>query len=307
MSDLSVSTDGGDIEAPPSRREKSRHIVAIRDPQSGPPQSSTGELAEGISRWIEAASSFFYVEIASVVLLFSCIANWFPWVYMKYALSVACVSLGICLILQTAEFLVPGFLERVVIKQREDGRGGHTIEKICSVFLLIWWLIGTGIITFRGPFVETSNGWFAAWGGLLATIRWSVGIKSSYFREQRTEGLKYLKYLQFLSFILIFASIPPLRQKWENWGGAGFGIAAGALTLVGTLYLTQLYDDISRDVMKLTVLMLFLLWACVAGVCTFHGPFLSTNNGYFACWLGCLCTLKLGVIEIAKRDEEEIQ
>lgn len=158
MSDLSVSTDGGDIEAPPSRREKSRHIVAIRDPQSGPPQSSTGELAEGISRWIEAASSFFYVEIASVVLLFSCIANWFPWVYMKYALSVACVSLGICLILQTAEFLVPGFLERVVIKQREDGRGGHTIEKICSVFLLIWWLIGTGIITFRGELLVFGRG-----------------------------------------------------------------------------------------------------------------------------------------------------
>ena len=69
---------------------------------------------------------------------------------MKYALSVGAVSLGICVVLQTAEFLFPGFLGRVVVKERSDGSGGHTVEKIASVFLLVWWSIGTGIITFSG-------------------------------------------------------------------------------------------------------------------------------------------------------------
>jgi len=68
---------------------------------------------------------------------------------MKYALSVACVSLGICLILQTLEFLIPGFLEWNLVPP-SNGSEGHRVEKVCSVVLLLWWCIGTGIITFKG-------------------------------------------------------------------------------------------------------------------------------------------------------------
>jgi hypothetical protein len=125
--------------------------------QNGPPQTSTSELAAGISRWIEASSSFFYVELASLVLIFACVADWFPTTWHKYALSVACVSLLICLILQTAEFLIPGFLDLVLIDKREDGSGGHTVQKICSVFLLVWWIFGTGIITFHGEYLSCSK------------------------------------------------------------------------------------------------------------------------------------------------------
>ncbi len=125
--------------------------------QSAPPQTSTSELAAGISRWIEASSSFFYVELASLVLMFACVADWFPTTWHKYALSVACVSLIMCLILQTAEFLIPGFLELVVIDKRGDGSGGHTVQKLCSVFLLVWWIFGTGIITFHGEFFSSAK------------------------------------------------------------------------------------------------------------------------------------------------------
>ena len=69
---------------------------------------------------------------------------------MKYAVSVGAVSLGVCVVLQTVEFMNPGFLGKVVVKEREDGGGGHTVEKIASAFLLLWWSIGTGIITFSG-------------------------------------------------------------------------------------------------------------------------------------------------------------
>lgn len=150
----------GDIETPPpkqkhtkkkreSRKSNSSEDRIIERPQSGPPQSNPDELAEGLSRWIAASTSFFYVEIFSLVLVFACWADWSNWSYMKYALSVGAVSLGICVILQTAEFVSPGFLEKVVVKERSDGRGGHNVEKIASVFLLLWWSIGTGIITFR--------------------------------------------------------------------------------------------------------------------------------------------------------------
>ncbi|KAL7538840.1 hypothetical protein ACHAXR_008823 [Thalassiosira sp. AJA248-18] len=100
--------------------------------QNGSPQTSTSELAAGLSRWMEASNSFIYVELASFVLLLACVADWYPTASYKYALSVACVSLVVCLTLQTAEFLIPGFLEWVVIAPREETDSGHTVQKICS-------------------------------------------------------------------------------------------------------------------------------------------------------------------------------
>mmetsp|Transcript_16514 Transcript_16514/g.31472 ORF Transcript_16514/g.31472 Transcript_16514/m.31472 type:complete len:339 (+) Transcript_16514:179-1195(+) len=303
-----------------SRNEKKNHesqisISNIPDPYADTvPTTSTAELAAGISRWIDSSQNFFYVELSSLVLLFAVVALWddtkylnaegdiVQSVWMKYALSVACVSLGICLILQTLEFLIPGFLEWNLVPP-SNGSEGHRVEKVWSVVLLLWWCIGTGIITFKAPFVNSSNGWFGAWGGLLATMKWAVGITTNHFRDAPT-GIKYLKYLAFTSIVLVFASIPPIRHKWLHWEGAGFSIAASALTLIATAYLLLMYGDIPRNVMKLTVVLLFILWVCVAGVCTFHGPFVALNNGYFACWFGLLCALRLSIHELNDQSPE---
>jgi len=171
------------------------------------------------------------------------------------------------------------------------------------VFLLLWWTIGTGIITFYYPFFDTSNGWFAAWGGFFATLHWCLGIDTSTFNDL-SEGRRYIKFLQFWSLVLIFASISPLRSKPAGYGGAGFAIAAGALTLIACMYVISLYDELSREVMRMTMMLLFLLWACVAGVCTFYGPFLVPNNGYFACWTGCFCAFKLWIIQWTSSERE---
>jgi len=258
MSDISYNSDDEESKAPQIHRVQAA------------PQTTTSELAAGMSRWLEAAHSFFYVELASLILLFACIGDWYSTKLYKYALSVACVSLLLCLILQTAEFLLPGFLEWVLIEKREDGTGGHSIQKISSVVLLFWWILGTGIITFKGPFVTTSNGWFGAWGGLLATTKWAIGLKKELYND-KPQGLKQLYNISICSVILLFASIPPLTQKWEHYGGAGFSIAGAVLTLIGCIYLITMYNDIPRTMMKITVLLLFVLWACIAGVTTFYG------------------------------------
>lgn len=86
------------------------------------------------------------MEVSSLVLLLACIAQWSPTPWFQYAMSVASISLGVCLILQTMEFLTPGFLKKPVI-------GEHASEKLCSVFLLLWWIFGTGFITFKGRLV----------------------------------------------------------------------------------------------------------------------------------------------------------
>ena len=151
----------------------------------------------------------------------------------------------------------------------------------------------------------TSNGWFGAWGGLLATVKWSIGMKRSLYND-KPEGLKQLYNIAICSLILLFASIPPLVQKSENYGGAGLAIAGSAITLIACAYMVTMYSDIPRTMMKITVLLLFVLWACVAGVTTFHGPFLVTNNGFFAAWLGCLSALNLMVLEMKDTSPEHV-
>lgn len=177
--------------------------------------------------------------------------------------------------------------------------GEHSAEKLCSVFLLLWWIFGTGFITFKGPFIFTSNGWFGAWGGLMFSCQWCIGLDFVSYDSQSRE-VKHLINLVFCSIVTILASISPLREKSFRFEGAGLSIAAGAVTLIVCAYLIGMYKDIKKDVMKLTAILLFVLWVITAGICTYIGPFLLTGNGFFACWLAALCALKIAMIE---RDE----
>lgn len=99
-------------------------------------QNSTSEIVEGAKAWSQVARAFLYVEVSSLVLMFACIGIWTsksP--YLSYALSVSVISLAACLIIQTGEFVRPGLLAKV--------------EKPVSLFLFVWWAVGTGIITFK--------------------------------------------------------------------------------------------------------------------------------------------------------------
>lgn len=195
-----------------------------------------------------------------------------------------------------------------------------------------------------GPFVTTSNGWFGAWGGLLATVKWSIGLKNLSFYsdgdESQPSGMRQLYILAICSVILLFASIPPLTQGWEHKGGAGLAIAGSTITCIACAYLISMYSDVPRNMMKVTVVMLFVLWTVVACVCTFRGPFLFTSklyryaskympecvpvscaaspqpntvlshfpamvdNGFFAAWIGCLSAFNLLLTEMKDASPE---
>ena len=68
--------------------------------------TSSSEIITEAKAWSNVAKSFIFVEVSSLVLMFSCIGIWTsnsP--YLSYALSVSVVSLGLCLIIQTYEFV----------------------------------------------------------------------------------------------------------------------------------------------------------------------------------------------------------
>ena len=72
-----------------------------------------------------------------------------------YALLVSCISMVVALVY-------------VVL----DVKRGHDAErsKYLSIFMLVWWVPGTGILTFDHPFACTGNGYFAAWTAGLAAV-----------------------------------------------------------------------------------------------------------------------------------------
>ena len=78
-------------------------------PPSSGHQTAPVEVVVNVKAWAQIAKSFLYVEVSSLVLMFACIGSWYESAYVSYALSVAVVSLVVCLIMQTGEFVKPGF------------------------------------------------------------------------------------------------------------------------------------------------------------------------------------------------------
>jgi hypothetical protein len=243
--------------------EMEMNTVAVQEqtaddaPSSGGGGTNPADVVAGTKAWAQVAKGFAYVEISSLVLMFACIGMWDKnyWYYSElcYALSVSVISLAACLIIQTGEFVKPGLLEK--------------IEKPVSLFLFVWWGIGTGVITFRAPFTTTSNGFFAAWAGFLFTTKWALNIDSSQYTELE-KGRKHLFLLFACGLLELFSTIHPISIGM-NKGEAAWGMTAGILTIIITGVLFKAYDDIAISIMKVTSAFLFCMWATVAGGKTF--------------------------------------
>lgn len=253
------------------------------------PQTSPTEIVEATKAWSQIAKSFMYVEVSSLVLMFACIGVWksSSGSLLSYALSVSVISLAACLIIQTGEFVKPGLLEKV--------------EKPVSLFLLLWWTIGTGVITFKGPFLLVSNGYFSAWAALLFTTHWALNIDTSKFTELEY-GRKILVSFMVAAAVEMFACIPFIANDFFL-GQAAWGLTAGLITLLICGAIIKLYDDMNAQVLKINAILMFVIWATVAGVCTFDGPFLSAGNGYFASWGGFVASTFFLQHVMAREDE----
>lgn len=279
-----MSTDDDENEKSPEAVARPDGPVADEEADAGTPaaaptdqtphQTSPAAIVEATKAWSQVAKSFMFVEVASLVLMFSCIGAWGPGRSheLAYALSVSVISLAACLAIQTGEFLRPGLLEKV--------------ERPVSLSLFVWWVVGTGVITFRAPFPVVGNGYFSSWAGLGFTGHWALNIDIEKF-NQLDKGRKILFGFILLSAVLMFACIPFLISG-AFIGQSAWGLSAGVISLVVGVTLFKLHDDVDARVSKILAVVLFAMWAVVAGVCTFDGPFRLAGNGYFASWGGFL-------------------
>ena len=101
--------------------------------------------------------------------------------------------------------------------------------------------------------------------------------------------------------VTLFASIPEIGFYYN--GNAIWGLTAGILTFISTLFILQKYDDIPIQMLKLYAAIMFIIWATVAGVLTFDGPFRDTGNGYFATWGGFIVAVFFANHQFSREDE----
>jgi hypothetical protein len=155
---------------------------------------------------------------------------------------------------------------------------------IVSVLLLVLWIFGTGFMTFKAPFVKTSNGYFGAWLALIAAFTLCKG------HSETVRGLigklgahGHLMIALFLAsaVLLVQTLIDTIdHAKYKNEVVAWI-CSVTSLVLCIVVVVLQPQDA----VLKWIMLAMFVLWCVGVGFLTFDGPYVFSSNAYFACWV----------------------
>uniref|UniRef100_A0A7S4BHK4 Ammonium transporter AmtB-like domain-containing protein n=1 Tax=Chrysotila carterae TaxID=13221 RepID=A0A7S4BHK4_CHRCT len=189
-----------------------------------------------------------------------------------YAIVLSVISFLFCIPLLALAARSPALLEKDI--------AGGTVGLICAVCMSLWWLPGTGVLTYRDPFTFLGNGYFGAWAGLVGSLAWLASIVGTGGIENTQRGP--MIGLIVSSIALLIACVDHDEEKDPE---TSFGIALSVVTAVlaaGMLFLSPL----KPIVLKACAALLVPLWIAGAGVLTFKDPFKAAGNGYFSSWAG---------------------
>jgi len=243
--------------------------------------------------------------VAASVLLISLIVSPLRLAYHAYSISAAVIA------------MVFSMLGIYFYKKRNIGTrhlatlpllGAVNLENANDMFIFIWWIFATVVLTFFGPFEETSNGFFAAWIGLYFAVVSSTNGKLNMERMKKaTEGEQgYMNVALTASVVLICSLLKFLGSQF--WGETVFAMVAGSLTIV-IVAMISLTASAKSALKKYPVFdFLGVFWVISALLTTFRGPFLVTGNGYFAVWAGSVSCFMVSSVskEIAEEGQGDI-
>jgi cytochrome bd-type quinol oxidase subunit 2 len=165
-----------------------------------------------------------------------------------------------------------------------------------SWFLLIWWAFGAGFMTFKSPFVATSNGYFGAWLALYAafmlcqnqseTLRGWIGQVGAH--GNLLVALTVASAAVLAQTLILTVDSHRFENEVVAW-------ICSVTSLVICLLIVLL--KVQDDVLKWIMLGMLALWSVGVGFLTFDGPYVVTSNAYFACWIA-LCVSKTFVLRL---------
>lgn len=165
--------------------------------------------------------------------------------------------------------------------------GDITIQNANSLFLFLWWLVATSVLTFGGPFLETGNGYLAAWAGFILSI---LGL-ANYFESIKdlVEGNRGFVTGLLIASIIQLAALPRYVSGSPE---AIFALVVTCVTII-VILLQTVKEDLAGAFYVRFFRILAGLWVVSACLVTFRGPFLFTGNGYFSAWGGMFFCVKI--------------
>lgn len=189
------------------------------------------------------------------------------------------------------------------------------IWKWGSLFLLVWWMCGTGVSTFKdGPYKKAGNGYFSMWVALLSAAKiFSLAFFTTNddpvtdvvdaVKKSANKGSSYyVATLLFSLAVLIAAAIECDERDDRGVSGAcedyyGWAVACPVLSICVCIFMIiamalELFEAEMMLIVK-SVCTSFLLNIWIAGTycITFRRPFPSpavNANGWFGAWLALI-------------------
>jgi hypothetical protein len=143
-------------------------------------------------------------------------------------------------------------------------------------------------LTFDGPFLVTSNGYFASWACVVFALV-ALGVTPDSLRS-RAGGMGYVNALMVASIIQICAIAPKLGGGKGN-GQSMYSLIVCILTIILVVAIGAYPHAIEDRIQFYAYAAFSILWIVLACFVTFKGPFTETGNGYFSAWLGCILSL----------------
>jgi hypothetical protein len=224
--------------------------------------------------------------VSTIVLLVAVVSKGKPSkgdAYWRYGITLSVVAMFFALV-----FLSGVMDDRSVFKNPK-------IPLYLNYFVFAWCFIGACIMTFGdGPFVVTSNGYFAAWGvAIFSVLELSKASAVGNVRDNFSSLMGHL----VASIIVIIAVSSEGFDNWKSEAIYGLVLACCSVLLVGLIHLNgrEGINEGSTGVTYPFFAILSLCWIVSASLLTFRGPFDLTGNGYFGSWAGAVtaiyCTL----------------
>jgi len=177
---------------------------------------------------------------------------------------------------------------------------------IVAMFFLVWWGIGTAIATFKEPFNNSGNGFFAAWGAFITSFIMAGAVSE---RLRTFLGSTITKVVAgsieaklsmgiAASSIILLAAVAVEATDYDNPTGQElWGVICAFTSCVFVFIHTVMRIPCERITLPPTVFgaILAVWWLPGVGVLTFDAPFKYSSNGYFAAWFAFIFSIWLSL------------
>lgn len=194
-----------------------------------------------------------------------------------YAVAVGTVSCVVCVINVCAEHFTSDNADKMNI--------------VFAIFLILWWIPGTGVGTFDGPYAngcDYLNGFVSAWAALMFSVyNLFVVVEIARRYGEKAQNLDsnkaLLVILAITSLFYIIASAIRCGDGPECTGYEIYAIVVGVVgvfLVVGMFILSRKKSDLCKYISVFAVVW----WGVGTAVGTFKGPFGNLTNGYICAW-----------------------